>query len=74
VLVDGNLDNLCHLAVALSHDLLDTADDLLHNIRAAFHLDGVAVGILLGELDRAREFATIVGSSGTNDNFAKSRA
>jgi hypothetical protein len=73
VLVDGDIHNLGDLALALGNDFLDALDDLLDDISAAFHLDAVAIGILLGELDGTGELATIVRSAGTDHNLSQSR-
>jgi hypothetical protein len=74
VLLNGDLKNLGDLVLALLNDLLDPGADLLNDAAAALDLDGVAVGILLGELDGAGKLAAIVRTTGSKNNLAEGRA
>jgi hypothetical protein len=68
VLLGGHFDDLCHLVLTLGHELLDVGDNLLNNVCAALDLNGVAVRVLLGELDRPCEFSAVVRASSLDDD------
>ncbi len=71
VLLDSHLHGVCHLALALSHESLDMGDDLVNDLAAALHLDGVAVGVLLRELDGARQRPLVIRTASIDDDLAK---
>ncbi|KAJ6437761.1 hypothetical protein O9K51_09589 [Purpureocillium lavendulum] len=71
VVVHGHLHDLGDLALALGHNLLDALDDVLHHLGTALHLDGVAIGVLLGELNRPGEAAPVIRAAGPDNNLAE---
>lgn len=71
VVVDGNINNFSDLALALSDDFLNSLDDVLDNIGAALNLDCVAVCFLLGELNGARKFSSVIGTASLDDDVSE---
>ena len=71
MVVDRNIDNLSDLALTLSNNLLNSLDDVLNNVSSTLDLDGVAIGLLLGELDCSRKLASVIRTTGLDNDVSK---
>jgi hypothetical protein len=71
VLLGGHFDNLRHLVLPLGDKLLYVSNDLVHDVLAALDLDGVAIRVLLGELDGPCELPAVVRAPSLDDNISE---
>jgi hypothetical protein len=71
MLLNRHFQNFCDLAFALGHDGLDLGNDLVDDLAAALYLDGVSIGILLGELDSACKLPPIIRTACLEDDVTE---
>ncbi|KAI6760989.1 hypothetical protein HG530_009849 [Fusarium avenaceum] len=71
VVLDRNIHDLSDLILALTNNLLNTLNDLVHNIGSALNLDGVSICFLLGELDGAGKLSSVVRAASLDDNVTE---
>jgi hypothetical protein len=71
VVLDRNIHDLSDLILALTNNLLNTLNDLVHNIGSTLNLDGVSICLLLGELDGAGKLSSVVGAASLDDNVTE---